>query len=624
MFEPGGAIVWGGGLTRGFIPTMTKEAGMGPPGIVMTSTDQVIDYESSIRAWKRAAPWYRRLMAWIGLQGKLVLCFMAILAAALGGSSYLFMNESKARLADIMGEQARQIGYALSLASRTALAEGDAAALHRMGRDLLTSRNVLFVAFLDDADRPLTFASRESKFDWNSFKKIKNNTESLMRVQRTTSPLFGEHVEIVVPVLSMSSSEEETDGLVALPEFHGAEGGSRLLGYVAVGLSQAREQQQLMQVNYSIIGIGCLLLVIALPLAYTMVRRIFYPIRQLVDATIKIAEGDYETQVAIHRPDMIGVLARTFNQMVGRICLQQRQLEQSNQQLAQANQDLEDKVRDRTALLETTNRRLSSEITEKEDFLRAISHDLNAPLRNITGMATMLLHKHRESMNPDMVHRLERIQKNVEVESDLIGELLELSRLKTRRQKMEMVEVDAMVRELGEILDNDLKTGAIKLIIDTPLPVLLCERARLRQVFQNLIDNAIKYMGEGMASPDGPIREIHVGCTLRAGEAEFYVRDTGIGIHPDDLAKVFVVFRRGKNGSTCGAAGKGVGLASVKSIVEMYNGAIWVESELGKGSTFRFTVNGKHVPACACRAGKDAPAPEDHELEASIIGSAMA
>ncbi len=592
----------------------------------MTSTDLVIDYESSIRAWKRAAPWYRRLMAWMGLQGKLVLCFMSILTAALGGSSYLFMSESKARLADIMGEQARQIGYALSLASRSALADGDSAELHRMGQDLLTSRNVLFVAFLDEEDRPLTFASRESKFDWDGFKQIKNNTESLMRVQRTTSPLFGEHVEIVVPVLSMASSESEAsaNGITQFPPARGVEGGSRLLGYVAVGLSQAREQQQLMQVNYSIIGIGCLLLVIALPLAYTMVRRIFYPIRQLVDATIKIAEGDYETQVAIHRPDLIGVLARTFNQMVGRICLQQRQLEQSNQQLAQANQDLEGKVRDRTALLETANRRLSSEIAEKEDFLRAISHDLNAPLRNITGMATMLLHKHRESMNPDMIHRLERIQKNVEVESDLIGELLELSRLKTRRQTMEMVEVEAMVRELGEILDNDLKTGAIELIIDTPLPVLLCERARLRQVFQNLIDNAIKYMGEGMASADGPIREIHVGCALRAGEAEFYVRDTGIGIHPDDIAKVFVVFRRGKNGPTCGAAGKGVGLASVKSIVEMYSGAIWVESELGKGSTFRFTVNGKHVPACACRAGQHGPGAADNELEAFTSDAAMA
>jgi signal transduction histidine kinase len=108
-----------------------------------------------------------------------------------------------------------------------------------------------------------------------------------------------------------------------------------------------------------------------------------------------------------------------------------------------------------------------------------------------------------------------------------------------------------------------------------------------------LIDNAIKYMG------DGETREIHVGCKVRATEAEFYVRDTGLGIDPEDLDKVFYVFRRGKNGSGRNIPGKGVGLSCVKSIVETYSGSIWVESELGKGSTFRFTVNGQHVPQSA-------------------------
>ena len=83
---------------------------------------------------------------------------------------------------------------------------------------------------------------------------------------------------------------------------------------------------------------------------------------------------------------------------------------------------------------------------------------------------------------------------------------------------------------------------------------------------------------------------------MRADEAEFYVRDTGIGIEPEDIDKVFFVFRRGKSATVQAVAGKGIGLASVKSIVETYEGSIWVESELGRGTTFRFTVNGKHVP----------------------------
>jgi len=372
---------------------------------------------------------------------------------------------------------------------------------------------------------------------------------------------------------------------------------------VAVGVSQSREEAQLAQINYLIVAMGCVLVIVSLPLSYAMVHRIFLPIRQLVEATERIAAGDLATQVAIHRPDAIGTLARSFNEMVRRVKTQQEALEEANERLAtanrdlaEANTDLEKKVQDRTVQLETANRRLSSEIAEKEDFLRAVSHDLNAPLRNISGMATMLLMKNRDKFDADVIHRLERIQKNVQVETDLITELLELSRIKTRRQKIETVDIDAMVRELEGLFENDLKERKIDLVIDNSLPRLECEKARLRQVFQNLVDNAIKYIGDEQL---GKPREIHVGCSVKGAEVEFYVRDTGIGIEAEDLSKVFFVFRRGKNPAVQNIAGKGVGLASVKTIVEMYSGTIWVESEFGKGSTFRFTINGKYLPTTA-------------------------
>jgi signal transduction histidine kinase len=104
--------------------------------------------------------------------------------------------------------------------------------------------------------------------------------------------------------------------------------------------------------------------------------------------------------------------------------------------------------------------------------------------------------------------------------------------------------------------------------------------------------------------------EIHIGCELPPEEATFYVRDTGMGIEPDDVGKVFHVFRRGKNSSVQQIVGKGVGLASVKSIIETYSGSIWVESEPGKGSTFRFTINGKYVPGVASRSSVPIYRPE--------------
>jgi signal transduction histidine kinase len=238
--------------------------------------------------------------------------------------------------------------------------------------------------------------------------------------------------------------------------------------------------------------------------------------------------------------------------------------------------------------------------------VRAVSHDLNAPLRNIAGMATMLLMKNREKFDNDVIHRLERIQKNVQVETDLITELLELSRIKTRRQKMENVDLGVLVHDLSGMFENDLRSKGIELVIDTPLPPLHCEKARMRQVFQNLIDNAIKYMG------DGPVKSIRIGCAVRSDEAEFYVKDTGIGIDAEDLSRVFVVFRRGKNAAQ-NVSGKGVGLASVKSIIETYNGTIWVESKPGQGSTFRFTINGRYV-AGRTVATTPPPAPREGTL----------
>jgi signal transduction histidine kinase len=175
---------------------------------------------------------------------------------------------------------------------------------------------------------------------------------------------------------------------------------------------------------------------------------------------------------------------------------------------------------------------------------------------------------------------------------------------------MEPVDIEQMIHELRGLFEGDLKGQNIELILDTALPVLNAERPRLRQVFQNLIDNAIKYMGDGVK------REIHVGCKVGETEVEFYVRDTGIGIDPEDLGKVFHVFRRGKNTAAANIPGQGVGLASVKSIVETYNGTIWVESELGKGTTFRFTINGKYMTDAVTLEHNAASGGDEEQTEA--------
>ena len=499
---------------------------------------------------------------------------MMLLVAALGGSHFVFLRESRAALLHGASQRALCVAQTLAMAGRIPLDDVDKDELSKMAREFVKNEEIVNVAFADASGRVLAAFCPDPDFHWQDLTPDgRVDPQGLMKPRQGKSKVLGSYVTVTAPVVR------------TIPN-HGPEprmSTTRLVGYVTLSTSLQEEEAGLHRVYGVLVMVGCGVLLLTFPAVYALVRRIFLPIRQLVNATNSIAAGDLDSRVAIDRPDLIGTLARSFNEMV-------KQIKRQRQDLANANHDLEEKVKQRTSQYEAANKRLKVEIAEKEDFLRAVSHDLNAPLRNISGMATMLLMKSREKFDTEVIHRLERIQQNVQIETDLIAELLELSRIKTRRQKMEPVDIEKMVHEIGGMFENDLKSKRIELILDTPLPMLLCERARLRQVFQNLIDNSIKYMGEGLT------REIRVGCIVRPSEAEFYVRDTGIGIDAEDKDKVFFVFRRGRNTQTQNVPGKGVGLASVKSIIETYEGSIWVESEIGQGSTFRFTINGKFVP----------------------------
>jgi signal transduction histidine kinase len=536
-----------------------------------------VDYSAAKQSWLAAAPWYRRFTARLGLQGKLIVCYMFLLLLAMSASYWLFLREARTNLWRSVNGRTASLAQTLAMAATAPLDAGDERELARMSKDFVKNDDVVGVAFASATGEIVAWASQDPDLRAQDL-GARFGPRDLMQPRVVESAVLGKVVRVTAPVVVLRA--DQPGGIQA----------TRLAGYVTVSLSAQNEEQTFGRIYVILVLVGCVVLLLTFPAVYAIVHRIFMPIRQLVTATEQIAQGDLDAAVAIDRPDLIGTLARSFNQMVV-------QVKKQRQELADANHDLENKVQQRTAQLETANKRLSSEIAEKEDFLRAVSHDLNAPLRNISGMATMLLMKARDKFDQDIIHRLERIQKNVEAETDLIAELLELSRIKTRRQKMEPVEVSQLIGDLGELLENDLKSRGIALLTDGQLPTVHCEKARLRQVFQNLIDNAIKYMG------DGPVKEIHVGCFVRHNETEFYVRDTGIGIDPEDIGKVFFVFRRGKNTATCNVPGKGVGLASVKSIIETYSGTIWVESELGRGSTFRFTINGKYVPIGGATGG---------------------
>ncbi|MDD2542246.1 MAG: ATP-binding protein, partial [Desulfuromonadaceae bacterium] len=233
-----------------------------------------------------------------------------------------------------------------------------------------------------------------------------------------------------------------------------------------------------------------------------------------------------------------------------------------------------------------TERKLKEqEIEEKnaelERFTYTVSHDLKSPLVTIK---TFLGYLEADIKLPDN----DRIQQDLgfmhnaaDKMSQLLNELLELSRvgrINNPPQNVAFMDVvnDAVRLDAGRIS----KRGVTVKIIDSP--VILCgDRARLVEIWQNLVENSVKYSG------DEPVPYIEIGCENKDNTSVFFVRDNGIGIDPQYHEKVFSLFD--KLDST--SEGTGLGLALVKRIVELYGGRIWVESQgVGHGSCFRFTL----------------------------------
>ncbi|MBI1335962.1 MAG: HAMP domain-containing protein [Phycisphaera sp.] len=322
--------------------------------------------------------------------------------------------------------------------------------------------------------------------------------------------------------------------------------------------------------------------VVSLLVVTVLVRRWLVPLRAIRQAAKRLASGDRPSHVVVDGQDDMAQLANTFNRMAQTLWLSRRLMQDENVRL-------ERKVRKRTGALRQAKLRLEEEVRDKNEFLRAVSHDLGAPLRNISGLAAMLLLKHKAELADDAVNKLERIRANVTSQVSLLDDLMELSRLRTRPGKEQAVDLNKMLAELRDSLSFDLEDKRIELSVQPGLPTIRADANRVRQVFQNLLDNAVKYM------MDQPTRCVWVVHTPEAREHHFIVKDTGKGIAEVDRPFVFDVFRRATHSGTHNVAGKGVGLAGVKTIVESYGGRIWVESEPGVGSAFHFTLDRKRV-----------------------------
>lgn len=271
--------------------------------------------------------------------------------------------------------------------------------------------------------------------------------------------------------------------------------------------------------------------------------------------------------------------------------------------LRQSRDELEGLVAERTEELRDTNARLSVELDERrkaehlmaqyagdlarsnaelEQFAYVASHDLQEPLRMVASFTQLLGKRYRGKLDADAdefigfaVDGSTRMQR-------LLNDLLAYSRVGTRSKPFAAVECDSVLSDALANLKPAIEESGAR-VTHEPLPIVRGDEVQLIQLFQNLLGNAAKFRGHE------PL-QVHISAELQDGDWVFAVRDNGIGIAPEQQERIFLIFQRLHHRSEY--PGTGIGLALCKRIVERHGGRIWVESEVGKGTTFYFTIKG--------------------------------
>jgi len=290
-------------------------------------------------------------------------------------------------------------------------------------------------------------------------------------------------------------------------------------------------------------------------------------------------------------------LRASYQELEERVAQRTRELSEANERLTQEIQErerteqalrynetllrrlhdsLEDHIAERTAELTRT-------IAELEAFSYSISHDLRAPLRAINGYAAIVLDEHADALDREGRDLFDRIAANAAKMARLIDGLLDFSRLARSECDIGEVNMSALVRSVVNELTAERGAGAVSPEITIgDLPATQGNEAMLRQVWTNLVSNALKF------SRDREPPRIEISARADHGERIFEIRDNGVGFDMKYAEKLFGVFNRLHDASEF--PGVGVGLAIVRRIVQRHGGRVWAESEVGVGSTFCFAV----------------------------------
>ncbi len=532
----------------------------------------------------------------IGLRTKFVLFISLVIVAVCSGLSWYFIQQQSDAMTRALVSSGSILVKNLAHNSRYGLVAKDLVLLDQLITGVMEVDESVYVVFTGPDGKRLAAKSKRHVFPNHTNAKLLFGSDAHDVAITPFTAADGGRGETLYDFAVPVRQGDEQHAPFSLLAFESEESqdkssraeklSARVYGVVQIGLTGAKMHDALNRMIGNVILITIAVILSGILAAVLLTRRITTPLKNLVVVARRVAGGDLTASVETMTRDEVGQLTTVFSQMT--VSLQERDLavKQAYQELEQLNRTLEQRVHQRTSELRAANEKLQELDHLKSQVVSIVSHELRTPMTSIKGYVENLLDGLAGALTHKQTYSLDRIKHNVERLTRMINELLDLSKIEAGRLELTLAPV-ALSEVTEEVVESyqtaaSQKSIALRAIFPQPLPMVMGDEDKLSRVLINLIHNAIKF------TPPGG--EILVGGRVRDGRAvEVSVMDSGTGIPAHDIEKIFDKFYWSES-APVEARGAGLGLAIAKSLVELHGGTIQVESTIGQGSRFSFSV----------------------------------